>query len=229
MASAAGFLLDFWLHCLYDCYQLFPLAFADPLSTNNCPDLVLFVRYIVKRDGIDASIGLQFSLRLFQHYQRSGTLHAQLRHVPGVRGTCSAYLHLRDGTVDTCYVEDKQGQRHQISVEALCRLDSEKGPFEWVFQPQTSAPAAPTAPPPNPASSPSQLSDTCIPEIVAPLHEEYLQGWLPAQKQILVNVFKLINGKRTLQEIEAALDYPPLVVEEQVQMLLALQVIAISS
>ena len=182
----------------------------------------------MNQDEIDASIGLAFSLKLFQHYRRSGLLQAQVRHVPGVHGACNAYLYLTDGVVDTCYVEDKQGQRRQFSVDALCHVDNEKGPFEWVFRPQTSEKTTPS-PSLDTASSLSSLSDNCVPVVIAPLHGEQLHGWTSAQKQMLHSTFDLIDGKRTIQEIKACLAFAPQVVDEELQMLHALRVITISS
>src|SRR5437016_12664019 len=51
-------------------------------------------RCIVGNDWIDASLGLAFSLPLFEQYRKNGLLQAELHHVPGVRGRCKGYLHL---------------------------------------------------------------------------------------------------------------------------------------
>jgi hypothetical protein len=48
----------------------------------------------VDKDGIDASIGLAFSLDLFRRYKRSGILQAELCRLPGMSGSGVVSLHL---------------------------------------------------------------------------------------------------------------------------------------
>lgn len=85
----------------------------------------------MSNNGFDASIGLAFSLELFKHYQRTGVVQAELPRVPGIRGHCKAFLQLIDGEVISVYLEDKRGNRYSSDAATLCRLDEEKGPFEW--------------------------------------------------------------------------------------------------
>ena len=56
------------------------------------------------KEGIDASLGLKFSLELFKRYRQNGMLHAVLPHAPGVRGRCKAFLHLVNGEVTSAYL-----------------------------------------------------------------------------------------------------------------------------
>src|SRR5579859_721268 len=186
----------------------------------------------MSKDKIDASIGLAFSLKLLQHYGRRGILQAKVHHVPGVQGHCMASLHLDRGMVVSCYIDDKHGQRLPWDVEELCRIDTEKGPFEWIFQPHLSSPA-PVSPSPMESSGnvspPSEFADSMRPTVVATLHWEQLSNWTPEQKQILYNILMVIDGRRTIQEIKAHPTLSPQIVNEALRILLALHVIAISS
>lgn len=204
----------------------------------------------MRQDNIDASIGLTYSLRLFQHYRRTGTLQAKVHHVPGVQGECLASLFLSQGQVTACYVEDKRGQRLPVEVEELCRVDSERGPFEWLFHaapPQSSAPPgqapapsaspaqapAPPAPAAGPATPPNEaapvLSDAHVPVAVSALYWERLSHWTPTQKQMLYSIFKMIDGVRTIREIKAGTALSPQIVEDALQVLLELRTITIIS
>jgi hypothetical protein len=196
----------------------------------------------VKQDNIDASIGLTYSLRLFQHYRRTGTLQAKVHHVPGVQGECLASLFLSQGQVTVCYVEDKRGQRLPVAVEELCRVDSDRGPFEWLFQAapppqasaspaQASAPSAPTATPmaPPPSEAAPVLSDAHIPVAVSALYWDRLSHWTPTHKQMLYGIFKMIDGVRTIREIKASTTLSPQVVEDALLVLLELRTITIIS
>lgn len=189
------------------------------------------------RDRIDASVGLTFSLSVFQRYRRSGILQARIRHVPGVRGECNAYLFLANGHIASCYVEDKQGQRFSISPELLCRIDDEKGPFEWTFQPYRAQPAAAQEQQPASASAtagptaqpPPQFSGALIPRVFATLYWGQLSTWSPLQKQMLYDVLNLIDGRRTIQEIKSIVNLPPEVVDGVLHTLLTLHTIVLSS
>ncbi len=199
----------------------------------------------MRQDNIDASIGLAYSLRLFQHYRRTGTLQAKVHHVLGVQGECLASLILSQGQVTACYVEDKRGQRLPVAVEELCRVDSERGPFEWLFQAapppqapaysaQAPAPSAPSAPAAVPATPPPNeavpiLSDAHVPVAVSALYWERLSHWTPTQKQMLYSIFKMIDGVRTIREIKAGTALSPQVVEDALQVLLELRTITIIS
>jgi hypothetical protein len=179
----------------------------------------------VGEDKIDASLGLAFSLVLFERYRKNGLLQAELHHVPGLPGRCKGYLHLVEGKVVACYIEDKQGRRHAISKDTLSQLDNERGPFEWSLTP------LPSPPSPSPQikifSRPMQSSPT--PRCIVPLPLEKLDGWTYSQKMMLSIVFDAIDGQRTIEDIKANTPLPPSVVEEALRVLLALQVITISS
>lgn len=176
---------------------------------------------------MDASVGLEFSLKLFQQYQRSGILRAQIRYVPGVHGLCTAYVHLTAGRVTACYVVDKPGQRIQSDIEMLCRIDRQKGPFEWVFEEQQQASPASSQPTPETLDR-LLLMDILTPIAIAPLRWEQFNHWTPAQKQMLQNVWKMIDGKRTIQEIKFDFPFSPQIVDDVLQVLLKLQVITVA-
>jgi len=54
--------------------------------------LSFYRRCNVDKEGIDASLGLKFSLELFKQYKQNGILHAELPRVPGIRGRCKPYF-----------------------------------------------------------------------------------------------------------------------------------------
>lgn len=182
---------------------------------------------------MDASVGLAFSLQLFQRYQRNGILQASIRRLPGVQGACTAYVHLSAGSVTACYLEDKHGQRLSISVESLCQVDHDRGPFEWVFQPPSSPAQSQTAASSTGAlSNPSSASpgaDHLIPRVVTPLRMDQFKHWTPEQRMLLQQVWQYIDGKRTIQDMQAGLPYPPQVVHEVVQILLTAGFIVLAS
>jgi len=194
---------------------------------------------------MDASVGLAFSLQLFQRYRRNGILQAQVHHVPGIQGTCIAHVHLTDGSITNCYLENQRGQRFRSSVDVLCRVDEERGPFEWTFQqkqpssqPEVS-PSSQSQVPPSPISpaltntllTPIRIPsrDLLVPKVVAPLRWEQFSHWTPEQKQMLQKVWKEIDAKRTVQNIKASLSYPPEAVNEILDILLKLRLIALTS
>jgi hypothetical protein len=188
---------------------------------------------------MDASVGLSFSLQLFQRYRRSGTLQATIRHLPGVQGACIAHIVLTDGVVTACYVKNKQGQNLAFSLDELRRLDHERGPFEWVFQQaQNPAPGSQVSAPPSAQPSPRTISltpeltseaDLLIPKVVTPLRWNQFNHWTPEQKLLLQNVWKNIDGKCTIQDLRASLPYPPELVNDVLQILLTLRIIVLAS
>ena len=185
----------------------------------------------MSKDGIDASLGLSFSLELFKRYQKNGVLQAELPRMPGLRGRCTAYLHLVDGLVVTAYVEDKQGLRYSSDKATLCRLDNEKGPYEWTlistsatFNQSGHAEQAQAPPPHQLASS---LRRTSIPRVVSPLPWERLGDWTQQQRDALYVVFSNINGMRTVENITDTVYLPADLVEELLLILLELNVIMI--
>lgn len=177
------------------------------------------------KDRIDASLGLAFSLALFEQYQKSGLLQAELQRVPGFRGRCKGCLQLVEGKVVTCYLEDMQGRRHTASKELLTRLDSEKGPFEWTLTPLP--PLPPSLPVTPPVKSPRPKSNSPIPGRIAILDLEKLEGWTYKQKTMLSLVFDAVDGRHTVEEIKANVPLPPAIVEEALRILVVLKVISL--
>ncbi len=176
---------------------------------------------------MDASVGLTFSLRLFQRYQRNGLLQATVRHVPGIPGACTAYIHLTAGSVTSCYVENKQGQRLPFAVEDLCRIDLERGPFEWIFHQQASSSRSQLAA--EPPSAPAVDQDAAIPRIIAQIRWDQFNHWTLERKLLLQDVWQSIDGRRSVREIKAGLAYPPQAVNDILQFLLASRVIVLAS
>ncbi len=185
----------------------------------------------MSKDGIDASLGLSFSLELFKRYQKDGVLQAELPRMPGLQGRCMAYLQLVNGLVVSVYVEDKQGRRYSSDKETLCRLDTEKGPYEWkLISPSIASQQT------NPAgqfqgSSPhalaASLQRTSIPRVISSLPWERLNGWSPQQRDALYVVLATIDGMHTVEEITHMVYLPIALVEELLLILLELNVIAI--
>lgn len=182
---------------------------------------------------MDASVGLTFSLQLFQRYRRNGFLRAEIRHMPGIQGACTAYIILTTGSVTACYLEDKHRLRYSFAIEDLCRIDSERGPFEWTFQQQSSSPhsqaVAPSSArsPTNPSTAPPDR-DASIPRIVAQMNWEQFNHLALEQKLVLQAVWQNIDGKRTVGDIKTNLPYPPQAVNDIIQILLTLHVIALA-
>lgn len=173
----------------------------------------------------DASTGLAFSLELFGKYRKNGLLQAELHHVPHIAGHCRGYLQLVEGKVTSCYVEDKNGQRHLISQQILIDVDERRGPFDWSLQP---LPA-----PPSPALFMSALvgrneeKQQPTPQRIALLELDQLTGWSHTQKRLLATVYAAIDGRRTLEEVKRVVPLPPHVTDEVLRTLLALSVIRI--
>ena len=182
----------------------------------------------MEKDQIDASLGLAFSLTVFERYRKSGLLQADLHGVPGVRGRCRGHVHLVEGKVVACYLKNMGGQRQPVSMDMLIRWDSKKGPFEWSLTPLPPPPQAHElaipgeAAPRSPGSSP-------IPKRIALLDVEKLEGWTHRQKRMLSLVFDVIDGQRTVEVILTDTPLPPTVVEEALRILLAMKVIIIPS
>lgn len=150
----------------------------------------------MSKEPLDASIGLAFSLSLFERYRKSGILHAELHHVPGIRGTCTACLELVEGKLTACFVKDHRGLNRPIEKAVLIRMDNERGPFEWKLQPLQGQPTS------SPAKQGGSQVDLLIPRAIAPLNLEQMKGWTPQQKFILSKVYNAINGQRTIGEIK---------------------------
>lgn len=172
----------------------------------------------MENDWIDASVGLAFSLTVFARYRRSGLLRAELQHVPGFRGRCVGLLQLIEGRVVSCILEDAHGEYHAVSKEMLVRLDSAKGPFEWVLIPHFE-------PSPGGQGTTRSKAGHPVPRRVGALHAERLGGWSSRQKLILTLVFDAIDGQRTLQEIQELLPLSAQIVREAFHILVALNVV----
>lgn len=182
----------------------------------------------MEKDQIDASLGLAFSLAVFERYRKSGLLCAEIHRIPGMRGRCKGYLHLIEGKVVSCYLENMQGQRQAASMDMFIQWDNKKGPFEWSLMP--------LPPPPRTSAMVGSgevvghsSSNAPVPRCIAPLDIEKLEGWTARQKRMLLLVFEGIDGQRTIEEILADTPLPPPVIEEGLRILLAMRVIIITS
>jgi len=175
----------------------------------------------VSNDGIDASLGLAFSLELFKRYQQNGVLQAELPRAFGLPKRCKAFLQLAEGEVISVYLEDQQGQRYSSDRESLCRLDREKGPFEWILFPQAS--------PERAYHSLSTPSTSPVPTIVATIPQERLMAWTFQQKEALYTLLRVINGERTIEDITHLVPFSAELVDELLHILLELHVVILST
>lgn len=177
----------------------------------------------------DASVGLAFSLRAFGQYRKSGTFSAEVRGIPGMRGQGQAYIELWQGKVVSCFVIDRQGERHTPGHELLARLDEERGPFKWVFHRDTgqqttlSRASDPQLQASSQAASPSPIFRPLIPYLEA----RHLQSWTSQQQQYLCAIYTLIDGRNSLADIKLHLALHPRIVDEGIRVLLLLKVIAV--
>lgn len=175
----------------------------------------------------DVSAGLAFGLKAFEMYRKSGILTAEIRSVPFVRGRCQAYLEIAQGKVVTCYLIDREGERHSVARETLVQLDEAKGPFGWVFH-ASADPALTASPPEQVVQAAASLSPPSpIPRrLVYTLDlRQFQQWWTPRQQQCLHMIFSLVDGRRSIDEIKEQVSLSPLVVDEGIRILLQLQAI----
>jgi hypothetical protein len=170
---------------------------------------------------IDASVGLTFSLRLFAAYEQSGLLRGVVHGFKGVRGSCDAYIELNKGQVVSCYLEDRKGNHYPSTKVDLCRLDEEKGPFEWTLQPQAAATLNPHSPPPQ--MFPSKQKSSVPYRLVQQLDEWQLQVYTSWQRTLLLTIFSLVDGKHTEEEIVILAQLPPEKAEEALRVLVLLK------
>jgi hypothetical protein len=180
----------------------------------------------VGKDNIDASIGLAFSLTLFERYRKTGLMQAEIHHVPGIRGRCKGYLHLVEGKVVSCYIEDKEGQRQSIGKDILIKVDKDRGPFEWSLAPLP-APPSETPAATQMSTNPHLAQNAPVPRTIATLELEKLEGWTSKQKLMLSMVYETVDGQRTIDQIKLEAPLPPDVTEEALRILFALKVITI--
>ncbi len=186
-------------------------------------------------DGIDASIGLAFSLDIFRRYKRSGILQAELRRIPGMLGPSVASLHLVQGAVASCYLEDKNGLRSSVSKDVLIRFDNEKGPFEWRFLFPSSGEQAELAPATQLHSHMVVSSSSPLPNaavlyrIVSSIPGDRLLSCTLPQRRIFIMVWQAIDGKKTVQGIKATLaaSFSHTVVDEILHILIEWNIVII--
>jgi hypothetical protein len=178
----------------------------------------------VGKENIDASLGLAFSLALFERYRKNGLLHAELQHVAGIRGRCNGFLHLIEGIVVTCYIEDKHDRRHSVSKDFLVRVDKEHGPFEWIL----AASPIPLSIHQRTTMPLNTMQHAPIPKAIAPLDLEKLESWTPRQKLMLSSVYDLIDGVLNIDDIKSNSILPAEVTEEALRVLLSMKLIIIS-
>ncbi|HEY1350903.1 MAG TPA: hypothetical protein VGF67_14880 [Ktedonobacteraceae bacterium] len=179
----------------------------------------------MSNDGIDASLGLAFSLELFKRYQQHGVLQAELPRAFGIPRRCKAFLQLAAGEVISVYLEDQHGQRYSADTESLCRLDREKGPLEWILLPQAQSLASPG---PLKQHTPSTLHSP-VPAIISTLNQERLFAWTHQQKEALYALLRAINGERTVEDIKCMLPFSAELVDELLRILLELHVVMFSA
>jgi hypothetical protein len=189
----------------------------------------------VSKDGFDASIGLAFSLELFKRYRRNGVVRAELPRAPGIRGHCKAFLHLVDGEIVSVYLEDKQGQRLSSDKATLCRLDAERGPFEWqlLLQPgpseQASAGGQLSNRAPLPDTPASPLEHSAVPRIISTIPQDQLSTWDSQRRDAFYITLANIDGENTIEDILGLVPFSSDVVDESLRLLLEMKVIVVSA
>lgn len=185
------------------------------------------------KEGIDASLGLKFSLELFKRYKQNGMLHAELPRAPGVGERCKAFIHLVKGEVASAYLEDKQGKRYPSDKDALCRLDREKGPFEWTLDHQSTIPGqlrlARRPQPQSPDPLAASIQPSSVPRIISALSWERLSAQAPEQREAFYTLLTTINGERTIANIKNMLPFSSDLIDDLLHLLLELEVIVIST
>ena len=173
------------------------------------------------KDHIDASLGLAFSLRVFEQYRRNGLVQADgLHHVSGIRGRCTGVIQLVEGKVTACYVE-QNGTRYPKTKEELIQLDEARGPFPWKLQP---LPAPPIQRSDDFLSAQSEPKPP-VPRRIAELILDRLVGWTSTQKLMLSVVYDAIDGTRDIEAIKKVVPLPSATTEEALRVLIALRVI----
>ena len=179
-------------------------------------------------EAFDASVGLAFSLKAFETYYKSGTLSAEIRSIPGIRGKCKAYLELSQGKIAACYLIDRQGQRHPASPQILIQLDAEKGPFGWIFQ-ASSAQLSPASASEQVYQVPTPTKSlSLIPQpLVRYLDSGLLQQWTPQQQRYIYMIFSMVNGQSSIDEIRRQTSLSPNIVDEVIRILLFLRIIVL--
>jgi hypothetical protein len=195
------------------------------------------------KDGIDASIGLQFSLELLKNYQENALMQAWVSRLPGISGKCEVAITIVQGTVTSCLAKDQKGQMYTVDIHMLLKLDKDRGPFEWKLLPlapseKTSSLSQRHSPPSQELEYPEQNRNShytyksfnsARPYPTAKLNFSLRSSWTSEQKQILFLLYSLVDGKRTIEDIKQAVSLPPQFVEEGLRILASLDVIAIPS
>lgn len=180
-------------------------------------------------ESFDASVGLAFSLKVFETYHKSGTLSAEIRSLPGIRGKCTAYLELIQGKIVSCYLIDKTGEHHSGDLQLLMQLDGEKGPFDWAFR---SSPEQISKPPiarvlAHQAPAQTKALSPIPKPLVSYLDPTQLQQWTSQQRNCIDAVFSMVNGQNSINEIKKRISLPPTAVDETIRILLFLKAIVL--
>jgi hypothetical protein len=184
-------------------------------------------------DSIDASIGLEPILQILAQYHKSGVLHARMSHLPGLReaGTCS--IDLTGGKVVACFIQSERGEWRSLPVKMVIRFDRDKGPFEWKFFAQQAEVAATKKPEPPSSAQTQKLPVTYIPrgddipQAVAYFNVDALTNLSPAWKRVLRMTYAMVNGRRTINEIETLVPLPKGAVYQAIAALVAMHVVVI--
>ncbi len=179
-------------------------------------------------DSIDASIGLDPILQILAQYHKSGVLHTRVPHLPGLReaGTCS--IDLKGGKVVACYIQGERGKWRSLPVKMLIRFDRDRGPFEWKFfaqQPMTAV-QEPTPPTQKMAATYVPRGDD-VPQAIAYFNADALTNSAPAWKRVLRMTYAMVNGRRTIDEIETLVPLPKGAVYQAVAALVTMHVVVI--
>lgn len=182
-------------------------------------------------DGIDVSIGLSPTLQLLARYHQSGVLRAKMPYLPGMPGKGMSVIEVIGGKIVSCFIQNEKGYRRSLLPEILARFDTSRGPFEWRFfytqKPQKSVPSSAVLQ--NQASpfNTRPLTRSDIPQVIAHFNADVLTALSSQQKRALRMTYTMINGRRTLGEIEAHAPLPKGAVHQAIIALMAMRVIIV--
>ncbi len=181
-------------------------------------------------DSIDVSIGLGPTLQLLARYHQSGVLQAKMSHLPILRGRGVGVIEVIGGKMISCFVRNEKGEQYSLPSDILRHFDESRGPFEWRFhmqKPQKSVPTPPVAPKQTTPLFAHPLAGHNIPQAVTNLDVDTLTSLTPQQKRALRMTYAMINGRRTLADIEAHAPLPTGAVYESIVALISMRVIII--
>jgi hypothetical protein len=176
------------------------------------------------------TVDLATILQLLREFRRSGILRTEIpAGLPRLKKPCFVFVELRRGEIVVCYVKDAKGQTLLSGQEAF-RAVAAVGKLNWVFDEQIeqegprlpdpyrqSGERLPTntgvlrTPPavPIPQWSANSVQRSPIPRRLFELNPADMYAWPRRHRQVYV----LIDGTRSVEQIASMLSQPPQLVE----------------